>query len=59
VCYSIHNFRHQGQAATEVLSSTNLGRSEHYLHHDRLGDDHRYGALNLMKGGIIRRSTGG
>ena len=53
VCYTIHNFRHQGHAGAEVLSSTNLGRPEHYLHHDRLGDDHRYGALNLMKGGIV------
>ena len=37
----------------EVLSSTNLGRPEHYLDDDRLGDDHRYGAVNLMKGGIV------
>jgi starch synthase len=39
--------------AALLLWSTNLGRPEHYLHHDRLGNDHRYGALNLMKGGIV------
>ena len=53
VCYTIHNFRHQGHAESDVLWSTNLGHPEHYLHHDRLGDDHRYGVLNLMKGGIV------
>jgi len=53
VCYTIHNFAHQGHAGSDVLWSTNLGRPDHYLHHERMGDDHRYGALNLMKGGIV------
>ncbi len=53
VCYTIHNFRHQGHTGTHVLWSTNLGRPEYYMHQDRLGDDHRYGAVNLMKGGIV------
>ena len=53
VCYTIHNFCHQGHAGSHVFWSTNLGRPEYYLHRDRLGDDHRYGALNLMKGGIV------
>jgi starch synthase len=52
VCYTIHNFCHQGVGGQEVLWSTHLGRPEYYLARERLGDDHRYGAVNLMKGGI-------
>ncbi len=53
VCYTIHNFRHQGHADARVLWATQLGRPEHFLDRDRLGDDARYGVLNIMKGGIV------
>jgi starch synthase len=36
-----------------VLWSTQLGRPEYFLDRSRLGDDHLYGAVNLMKGGIV------
>ena len=53
VCYTIHNFRHQGMTGTEVLWATGLGRPEHFAHPDRLGDAAMPGALNVMKGGIV------
>jgi starch synthase len=53
VCYTIHNFRYQGLTGPEVLWATQLGRPEHFLSSDRLGDDHHYRAVNLMKGGIV------
>jgi starch synthase len=53
VCYTIHNFAHQGVNGQQVLWSTNLSRPGYFLDRDRLGDDHQYGAANLMKGGIV------
>lgn len=53
VCYTIHNFRHQGLTGEQVLWATELGRPEHFLHQDRLGDDTHYRAANLMKGGVV------
>jgi starch synthase len=54
VCYTIHNFAHQGvNGQEEVLWSTQLGRPEYFLDRHRLGDDGRDGAVNLMKGGIV------
>jgi starch synthase len=53
VCYTIHNFRHQGVCGSELLAPTGLNRPDYYLHHDRLGDPRHPGALNLMKGGIV------
>jgi len=53
VCYTIHNFRHQGVSDERVLWGTQLGRPEHFLDADRLGDDFRYQGLNPMKGGVI------
>lgn len=53
VCYTIHNFKHQGICGGELLPATGLNRPEHYLDRSRLGDDHHPGALNLMKGGIV------
>src|SRR6185437_3934943 len=49
----IHNFRHQGLTGPEVLWATQLGRLEHFLDRDRLGDDAHYRTLNLMKGGVV------
>jgi starch synthase len=53
VCYTIHNFRHQGVADTRVLWATQLGRPEYFLDAARLGDDTHYQAVNLMKGGVV------
>jgi starch synthase len=53
VCYTIHNFAHQGVGGDNILWSTHLGRPEHYLARERLGDDHRFRGVNLMKGGIV------
>ena len=53
VCYTVHNFRHQGQIGSEVLWATRLGRPEHYFHYDRLRDNLNHGRLNLAKAGIV------
>jgi starch synthase len=53
VCYTIHNFRHQGIGDEKVLWATRLGRPGHFLDADRLGDDFRYRGLNPMKGGVV------
>ena len=53
VCYTVHNFCHQGVGGENILWSTHLGRPEHYLARERLGDDNRFRGVNLMKGGIV------
>ena len=53
VCYTIHNFRHQGTSGEEVLWALRLGRPDYFLDADRLGDDFRYRGLNPMKGGMV------
>ena len=53
VCYTIHNFRHQGVTGPQVLWGTQLGRPEHFLDRHRLGDDIHHQAANLMKAGVV------
>jgi starch synthase len=53
VCFTVHNFRHQGHTGEHILRATGLHRPEHFFHNDRLGDNHNHLALNLMKGGIV------
>ena len=53
VCYTIHNFKHQGLDGERVLWATDLGRPEYYFHDDRLRDPVHPHALNVMKGGIV------
>jgi len=53
VCYTIHNFKHQGITGEQILEATGLGRPDYYFSHDRLGDPTHRGAINLMKGGIV------
>ncbi|MDD1649063.1 MAG: glycogen synthase GlgA [Methylococcaceae bacterium] len=53
VCYTIHNFKHQGVTGAEVLNATGLNRPDYYLHYDRLRDNNNQNAVNLMKGGIV------
>ena len=53
VCYTIHNFGHQGIAGEAVLWATGLTRPHHFYDYDRLRDEFNPFALNLMKGGIV------
>jgi starch synthase len=53
VCFTIHNFQHQGVTGAEVLRATGLNRPEYYLHYDRLLDNRYPNALNLTKGGVV------
>jgi starch synthase len=53
VCYTIHNFKHQGIAGTEMLWATGLNREAYYFESDRLQDNFNPFVLNFMKGGIV------
>ncbi len=53
VCFTIHNFRHQGATGEQLLRATGLHRPEHFFHYDRMRDNHNPRALNLMKAGIV------
>jgi starch synthase len=53
VCYTIHNFKHQGIGGTDILWATGLNRESYYFEYDRLRDNFNPFALNCMKAGII------
>jgi starch synthase len=53
VCFTVHNFRHQGIAGEDILWASGLGRPEYYFDPNRMRDDFNLGALNLMKGAIL------
>ncbi len=53
VCYTIHNFGHQGVAGENLLWATGLTRPAHFYDPARLQDDFNPSAINLMKGGIV------
>ena len=53
VCYTIHNFGHQGVTGEAVLWATGLTRPRHFYDYDRLRDEFNRAALNLMKGGVV------
>ena len=53
VCYTIHNFKHQGITGVNVLHATGLNREPYYFNTERLRDDFNPFALNYMKGGIV------
>jgi starch synthase len=50
--YTIHNFKHQGIGANEILRATGLNRDDYYFQYDRLRDNFNPFAINFMKGGI-------
>jgi starch synthase len=52
VCYTVHNFKHQGMGGSEVLAATGLNQAAYYFQYDRLRDNFNPFALNYMKGGI-------
>lgn len=53
VCYTIHNFKHQGTGGSDILWATGLNRESYYFDYDRLRDNFNPFALNFMKGGIV------
>lgn len=53
VCFTVHNFRHQGVTGGQILQATGLNRPEHFFHYDRMRDNKNAQALNLMKAGIV------
>ncbi len=53
VCYTIHNFKHQGLGGIDILRATGLNRESYYFQYDHLRDNFNPFALNLMKGGIV------
>ncbi len=53
VCYTIHNFKHQGIGGADVLWATGLNNEPYYFQYDRLRDNFNPFALNFMKGGIV------
>lgn len=53
VCYTIHNFRHQGTCGEDVLWATGLGNPPRYFVQERLQDTFNLLAINMMKGGIV------
>ncbi len=53
VCFTIHNFKHQGLTGEQVLRATGLNRPEHFFHYDRMRDNGNPLALNLTKAGIV------
>jgi starch synthase len=53
VCYTIHNFAHQGVTGEFILWATGLNRPAYFFDYHRLRDTTNDAALNLMKGGIV------
>ncbi len=53
ICYTIHNFKHQGTGGSDILYATGLNRLERYFHYDQLRDNFNPFAINFMKGGIV------
>lgn len=53
VCYTIHNFGHQGIAGEDVLWATGLNRPEYFFDPHRMRDDFNHRALNLTKGALL------
>src|SRR5438067_10734254 len=52
VCYTLHNVGHQGLNGEHLLRQVGLN-SAPLMNRDRLLDDYRPSAINLMKGGIV------
>jgi starch synthase len=53
VCYTIHNFKHQGIGGVEILQATGMNNEPYYFQYNQLRDNFNPFALNLMKGGIV------
>jgi len=53
VCFTVHNFSHQGVTGEPILWATGLCDPPRYFVNERLRHDFNPFALNLMKGGIV------
>jgi starch synthase len=53
ICFTIHNFAHQGRTGEHILWATGLNRQAHFVDDTRLRDNANDAALNLLKGGIV------
>jgi len=53
VCFTVHNFSHQGLTDESILWATGVRNPNRYFSHERLRDDFNPTALNLLKGGIV------
>jgi starch synthase len=53
VCYTIHNFKHQGIFGIDILQATGLNNADYYFNYERLRDNFNPFALNMMKAGIV------
>lgn len=53
VCFTIHNFKHQGIAGRDLLETTGLHRQDYFCKADSLLDLQNPHVLNLTKGGIV------
>lgn len=52
VCYTLHNLKHQGVNGEHILRQVGLNPDK-LMKQERLQDNFNYGAINLMKGGIV------
>ncbi|MBU0484954.1 MAG: glycogen synthase [Proteobacteria bacterium] len=52
VCYTLHNLGHQGLTGGHILRQVGLNPGP-LMNRDKLEDDRRQGAANLMKGGCV------
>ena len=53
VCFTVHNFSHQGVTGESTLWATGLCDPARYFVNERLRHDFNPFALNLLKGGIV------
>ena len=53
VCYTIHNFKHQGMGGSEVLWATGLNQEAYFFQYDRLRDNFNPFALNLDRKSVV------
>jgi starch synthase len=53
VCFTVHNFAHQGVTDEAILWATGLGQPERFFAYERLRHNFNPWALNLLKGGIV------
>uniref|UniRef100_UPI0030DA9F97 glycogen/starch synthase n=1 Tax=Cyanothece sp. BG0011 TaxID=2082950 RepID=UPI0030DA9F97 len=53
VCYTIHNFKHQGGGPASILGAIQLDNHPYYLSPDRLKDNSIPNHINFMKSGIV------
>ncbi len=53
VCFTIHNFKHQGLVGRDLLETTGLHRQDYFCNADSLLDLSNSHVLNLAKGGIV------